>query len=162
MKKLIFAAIAGLIILVLAGCAPVKIYSDSALTKKSGLKFYTLKPFLLVEKDLAKMYVTKTTVIYLPDLANPQYLVVKGGPGSKKADLKLNDGTIETLNMSSDTKIPETLEALAKLVPDGISALSELKSKKNESESVAASTITELYEIFIGPDGTSVKKVDFK
>ena len=49
MKKLIvFAAIIVASIL-LSGCATVKVYSDAGLKNETGLRFYTLKPYLLVE-----------------------------------------------------------------------------------------------------------------
>ncbi len=32
-----------------SGCATVKIYSDDGLKNVTGLRFYTLKPYLLVE-----------------------------------------------------------------------------------------------------------------
>ena len=162
MKKSISAAIVGLIILVLTGCSPVKFYSNPALTEKSGLKYYTVKPFLLVEKDLANNNVTKATVIYLPDLVNPQYMVIKDGFGSKKVDLKLTDGSINTFGVDSDLKIAESLNALASLIAKGTSAITDLSALKGVPQATAASTITELYEISMGPDGTTVKKVEFK
>jgi len=51
MKKLSLAAIFGLIILLLIGCAPVKFYSNSGLTENTGLKYYTVNPFLQVEME---------------------------------------------------------------------------------------------------------------
>jgi hypothetical protein len=71
MKNSICAAIVGLIILSLTGCAPVKFYSNPGLTESTGLKYYTVKPFLLVEKDPVNGSITKATVLYLPDLVNP-------------------------------------------------------------------------------------------
>ena len=162
MKKSISAAIVGLIILVLTGCAHVKFYSNPALNEQSGLKYYTVKPFLLVEKDLANNNVTKATDIYLPDLVNPQYMVIKDGFGSKKVDLKLTDGSINTFGVDSDLKIAESLNALASLIAKGTSAITDLSALKGVPQATAASTITELYEIFMGPDGTTVKKVEFK
>jgi hypothetical protein len=162
MKKSIFAAIVGLVILVLTGCAPVKFYSNPGLTAESGLKYYTVKPFLMVEKDPVNNNVTKATVIYLPDLVNPQYMVIKDGFGSKKVDLKLTDGSINTFGVESDMKIAETINALAALISKGTTAITDLVALKGIPQAAAASTITELYEIFMGPDGTTVKKVEFK
>jgi hypothetical protein len=162
MKKIVHAAFFGLIILVLTGCSSVKFYSNSDLTEKTGLKFYTVKPFLLVEKDPVNGNVTKATVIYLPDLFNPQYIVVKGGIGSNKLDLKLTDGSINTFGLDSDTKIAESLNALASLISKGTGAVADLSALKTPSPAVASSTITELYEIFMSPTGTTVKKVEFK
>ena len=162
MKKSIFAAIAGLIILVLTGCAPVKFYSNQGLTEKSGLKYYTSKPYLQVEKDPVNNSVVKASVIYLPDLANPQYMVMKDGFGSRKVDLKLSDGSINTLGVATDTKIAETIEALAALISKSTTAITDLSALKGIPQAAATSTITELYEIFMGHDGTTVKRVDFK
>lgn len=162
MKKVIFAACFGLIIMVLTGCSSIKFYSNSGLTEITGLKYYTVKPFLLVEKDPVNGNVTKASVIYLPDLINPQYLVVKGGIGSNKLDLKLNDGTINTFGLDSDTKIAESLNALAGLISKGTGAVSDLSALKTPSPASASSAITELYEIFMSPTGTTVKKVEFK
>ena len=69
------------IILVLTGCAPVKFYSNPGLTENSGLKYHTVKPYLQVEKDPLNNSIVKATVIYLPDLANPQYMIIKDGFG---------------------------------------------------------------------------------
>lgn len=162
MQKSITAAIGGLIILAITGCAPVKFYSNPGLTEKSGLKYYTVKPYLQVEKDPVNNSVVKTTVIYLPDLANPQYMVVKDGPGSRKVDLKLTDGSINTLGVTTDPEIAETIEAMAALISKSATAITDLATLKGIPPSAAAATITELYEVFMGIDGTTVKKVEFK
>jgi hypothetical protein len=101
MKKSIIVSVAALVILFLAGCTPVKFYSNSDLTEKSGIKYYTVKPFLLVERDLANSHVTKATVIYLPDLINPQFMVMKFALGTRKLDFKKTDGTINTFGMDT-------------------------------------------------------------
>ena len=150
------------IILVLTGCAPVKFYSNPGLTESTGLKYYTAKPYLQVEKDPLNNSVVKATVIYLPDLANPQYMVIKDGPGSGKVDLKLTDGSINALGVATDTKITETIDALAALISKSTSAVTDLSSLKGLPQVSAASTITELYEIFMGTDGTTLKKLEFK
>lgn len=162
MKTSISAAIAGLIILIFSGCAPVKFYSNSGLTEKSGLKYYSVKPFLLIERDLVNSNVTKATVLYLPDLANPQYLVMKDGIGSRKVDLKLSDGSINTFGVDTDTKIAESLSALSALISKSASAITDLSTLKALPPAATPSTVTELYEIFMGPDGTTVKKVEFR
>jgi len=162
MKKSISAAIIGLIVLVLTGCAPVKFYSNPGLTEKSGLKYYTVKPFLLVEKDPANNSVVKATVVYLPDLANPQYMVAKDGLGSGKIDLKLTDGSINTLGVTTDPEIAETIEAMAALISKSTAAITDLSTLKGIPQAPAAATVTELYEVIMGTEGTTVKKVEFK
>jgi hypothetical protein len=162
MKNALIKVIAGIIILALTGCAPVKFYSNSGLTQKSGLKYYTVKPFLLVERDLISNNVLKATALYLPDLENPQYMVIKDGPGSRKVDLKLTDGSINTLGLSTDTKIAETLNALAGLISKSTIAVSDLSALKGLPQAVASPVITELYEIFMVNGVTTVKKIEIK
>ena len=146
----------------LTGCAPVKFYSNPGLTEKSGLKYYTVKPYLQVEKDPLNNSVVKVTVIYLPDLFNPQYMVIKDGLGSRKVDLKLTDGSINTFGVTTDPKIAETIEAMTAMISKSASAITDLAALKSIPPTAAASTVTELYEVVMGPDGTSMKKVEFK
>lgn len=63
----------------LQGCSQVKFYSDQGLTKETGLRFFTLKPYLLVEYKATKDNTVRTSVLYLPDIVNPQYMVLKPG-----------------------------------------------------------------------------------
>ena len=58
-------------------------------------------------------------MLFLPDLANPQYMAIKNGPGSRKVDLKLSDGCISTLGFASDTKIDDYINALSALLSKG-------------------------------------------
>ena len=162
MKNSIITVIVGLTIFALTGCAPVKFFSNPGLTEKTGLKYYTVKPYLMVERDPENNRVVKVTVIYLPDLANPQYMVIKDGLGSRKVDLKLTDGSINTFGLASDMKIAETIDALAGLISKGTTAITDLSKLKGIPQAAAVSTITELYEILMGPDGTTVKKVELK
>lgn len=56
-------------ILAFTGCSPVKFYSNAELTKQSGFKYYTPKPYLQVERDQVTDNIVKATILYLPDLA---------------------------------------------------------------------------------------------
>lgn len=159
MKQLI-AALSCLFFLLLTGCSPVKIYSDPALTKTTGFKYYTVKPYVQVEKDPQSGAIVKATVLYLPDLSNPQYVTVNGGLGSKKLDIELKDGIVEKLGMTSDTDVPETIEALAATVSKSADAIKDLSTFKGILP--AASTITELYEVIMNSEGTTLRKIEFK
>ena len=161
MGKSILAAFAGMFVFLLTSCAPVKFYSDSELTKKSGLKYYSAKPYLQVERDINNN-VVKATVIYLPDLTEPMYLVVKDGLGSRKIDVKLTDGTLNTIGIATDPGIDGIIKSLAALISGTSSAVTDLATLKGLPMTAAASTITELFEINISHDGTSLRKVELK
>jgi hypothetical protein len=162
MKNAFSKLIAGIFILAFTGCTSVKFYSNAELTKKSGLKYYTVKPYLQVERDPVNNTIVNATILYLPDLENPQYIAVKDGMGSKKLDLKLSDGAINTFGMQTDPKIAESISALSSLFSKTTSALSDLSSLKSVPASAASSTVTELYEIIMANGLTSVKKIDIK
>lgn len=148
-------------ILFLSACSPVKIFSDAEMKKPSGLKYYTVKPFLQIEKDIQTNAVLKTTVIYLPDLQNPQYLKVSAGVGSGKLDLAFNNGSIEKFGFSSDSEIPDYIKALASTISESAGAVKDLSSLKGIPQA-GAQSVVELYEIIMDGEGTRLKKVEIK
>lgn len=162
MKNQLFMVVTGLSIFLFSGCSPVKFYSNSGLSEKTGLKYYTEKPFLLVERNSGDGRISKATVIYMPDLSNPQYMVINGGPGSGRVEIKLKDGSINSFGMSSDSKIARTTEALAELVSEGTDAITDLKALKNLPPAGTSVLNIELYEIVMGSDGTTVKRIEIK
>ena len=162
MKNAFLKLISGVFILAFAGCTPVKFYSNSELTKKSGLKYYTVKPYLQVERDPVNNSIIKATILYLPDLENPQYIAMKDGIGSRKLDLKLTDGSINTFGLDTDTKIAETITALTGLVSKTATAITDLSTLKGVPPAAAPSPITELYDIIMTNGLTSVKKIEVK
>jgi hypothetical protein len=159
MKTTLFAAFVSMAIFVINGCAPVQIYSNKGLTEKSGLKYYTVKPFLHVERDAETGRIVKATVLYMPDLANPQYMVIHNGLGSRKVNLKFTDGSINTFGYSSIGKAGESIDALASMISKGTDALTELNSLKGIQAAKASSNTVELYEIIFGSDKTSLREV---
>ncbi|MGE5406305.1 MAG: hypothetical protein ACM3NR_01230 [Methanosarcina sp.] len=160
MKNLTSAFMCMLFIL-LTGCAPVKFYSDPSLTKSTGFRYYSAKPYLQVERDSQSGSIIKATVVYLPDLANPQYLYMPGGLGSRKLDVAVNNGTIEKFGLTSDNNIPEMIEAMAASVSKSADAVKDLSGLKGVPQS-GPSIVTELYEIKMDSEGTSLKKIEIK
>jgi hypothetical protein len=146
-------------ILAFTGCTPVRIYSNKDLTEKSGLKYYTVKPFLQVERDAETNRILKATVIYLPDLANPQFMIIHEGLGSKRVNLKFTDGSINTFGYSSVPKVAESGDALAALISKSTDVLTELNVLKGLQAVKAPSNTVELYEIIFGADKTTLREV---
>ena len=144
------------------GCTSVKFYSDSELTTPTGFKYYTQKPFLQVERDPATGNIVKATVIYLPDLTEPHYIELRDGAGSSKLSIAVDNGSIKTLSYSSVPKIPESMEAMASLITKSADAAKDLALLKSNVPGAVASTITELYEFVMKPEGTTLKKIELK
>ena len=162
MKNAFLKLISGVFILAFTGCSSVQFYSNSELTQKSGLKYYTVKPYLQVERETVNNSIVKATILYLPDLENPQYIVMKDGIGSKKLDVKLTDGSINTFGLDSDPKIAESIAAITALVSKTATAITDLSTLKGIPGAAAPATITELYDIVMTNGITSVKRIDVK
>jgi hypothetical protein len=146
--------------LVIAGCATVKVYSDAEMTKETGLRYYTLKPYLLVEYRAEKDNTVKTTVVYLPDMASPQYMVVKPGIGSGEVKMTLKNGALETYGVITDSKLPESMAAFADILSKSAYAA------QNFTGPVTPGTTDQeqgdafrLFEILFTPEGTVLKEV---
>jgi hypothetical protein len=162
MKNALLKLVSGVFILAFTGCTSVKFYSNSELTQKSGLKYYTVKPCLQVERETVNNTIVKATVLYLPDLENPQYIAMKDGLGSKKLDLKLADGVITTFGMETDPKIAESIGVLTALISKTATAITDLSTLKGLPAAAAPATVTELYDIIMTNGITSVKKIEVK
>jgi len=159
MNNRILSLTFSLMLVTLIGCSPVKVYSDAALTKKAGIKVYTVKPYLRVERDAENGTIVRTEVLYLPDLANPSYIALKNGPGSRKVDLKLTNGCISSFGYSSDTKIDEYVDALSALLSKGTYAVTNLDALKVPPAVKAAPNAVELYEVVMEEGKTVLRKV---
>jgi len=159
MKNTMLALLLCAIIFAFTGCSPVKFYSNNGLTAKTGLKYYTTRPFLSVERDPETNRIVKATVIYLPDLANPQYMVLHDGLDSRKINLKFKDGCLTDFGYSSTGKIGESVDALASLITKSTDALTEMNVLRNQQSVKVSSNTVELYEIIFGADKTTLKEV---
>lgn len=102
------------LILVLPGCASIETYTDPSLkTGKTGILYYPPKPYLLVTRTGAKDKPNDVQVVYLPDLSQPRFAVMRSGFGSSKLALTFSNGVLVSTSQESDPKITEAITALA-------------------------------------------------
>ena len=161
MKKLtVFAAIPVVLIL-LSGCATVKIYSDAGLTRETGLRFYTLKPFLLVEYNAEKDNTVKTSVVFLPDLASPQFMKLKPGIGASELKMTFSNSALESYGVVTDSQLPESMAAFADILSKSAYAAQNFSSTRPgpESGQEQHGPSFRLYEIIITTTGTELREV---
>lgn len=132
--------LAGLLVMMcaiaLSGCARIALYTDEHFkSPEVGFKFYYSKPYLLVARTGAKVDQTQVSgakdgtsqapgaqanpvqvsVIYLPDQKNVRYAELKTGYGSAELSLAFQNGMLTNIGQKTDTKIPETITALASM-----------------------------------------------
>jgi hypothetical protein len=148
-----------LFLFIATGCASVRFYPTPGLSGKTGLRFYTVKPYLLVELHSEKDNTIKTSVIYLPDLSNPQYLVVKPGFGSNEIKMAFTNSSLNSYGLISESQIPETIDAIAGLISKSSSAAAQIAMQGGDVPQSVTDDNFKLYEIIISPDGTSLKEI---
>jgi hypothetical protein len=136
----------------------VKFYSDPGLTKETGLRFFTLKPYLLVEYKATKDNTVKTSVVYLPDIANPQYMVLKPGIGSNEIKIGLENGALESYGLTSEPEFPENIEAIAALLAKGAGAVETFAGREIPSADETGICFR-LYEIIPGDGKTVLREI---
>lgn len=165
MKKLAILAALTVSGILLTGCATVKIYSDAGLKNETGLRFYTLKPYLLVEYLAEKDKTVKTSVIYLPDLSDPQFMVLKPGIGSSELKMAFKNSALESYGVAVDSQLPESMEAFAAMLSKSAYAAQAFEGAPPYASSEEGELPTDpgssfrLFEIITGPSGSTLKEV---
>jgi hypothetical protein len=87
------------------------------LSARTGLKYYSAKPYILVSYTGAKDSPVKIDLISLPDLEHPVYAVFHPGWGQHIFSLAVGtNGTLSSYGQTADSKGPETISALGGLL----------------------------------------------
>ena len=143
-----------------SGCATVKVYSDAGLKKETGLRFYTLKPYLLVEYLAEKDNTVKTSVIYLPDLSDPQFMFLKPGIGSSELKMSFKNSALESYGVVTDSQLPEGMEAFAAVLSKSAYAAQTFTGPDSSGAiDQEQRTSFRLYEILPTSSGTVLKEI---
>ena len=157
MKSLstLIAVVAGIL---MTGCATVKVYSDAALKDETGIRFYTLKPYLLVEYMAEKDNTVKTSVVYLPDLANPQFMALKPGIGASELKMTFKNSALESYGVATDSQLPESMEAFAAMLSKSAYAARTFTAPPGQQPEEGK--CFRLFEILPAPGGTVLREVE--
>ncbi len=110
-------------------CANVTFHTDPELTKRTGLKYYTAKPYLLVGPTGNKDAPFKAEIISLPDLEHPTYAIFHPGWGQHQFSLAVaSNGNLSSYGQTADSKIPETIAAVGSLMSGGSALATAVKT----------------------------------
>lgn len=89
-------------------------YRDLSIREESGVRFYAANPYILVaENDDPEK--PDVSVVYLPDLANPQFARPQAGVGMAKLTMEFSNGILTKFGQETDTEIPELLDSVGSL-----------------------------------------------
>ena len=161
MKRLNVLAAIPVALILLSGCATVKIYSDAELKNETGLRFYTLKPYLLVEYQAGKENNVKSSVVFLPDIASPQFMKLRPGIGSSELKMTFSNSALESYGVVTDSQLPESMAAFADILSKSAYAAQNFTGTRQESEpGQQQATPFRLFEIIITPSGTELREVE--
>jgi len=159
MKRLTVILLVAVCIL-LTGCATVKVYSDAGLTNETGLRYYTLKPYLLVEYTANKDNPVKTTVVFLPDISSPQYMKLKPGIGASELKMTFSNSALESYGVVTDSQLPESMAAFADILSKSAYAVQNFTgTRPGPAEGDEQATPFRLFEILFTSTGTSLREV---
>ena len=158
-KMLLFPLLTVVALILTSACATVKVYSDAELKKETGLKYYPLKPYLLVEYNAEKDDRDRTTVVYLPDLEAAQYMVLRPGLGSSELKMSFKNGALESYGAVTESQLAESMEAFADILSKSAYATQTLSSgAPDDEDTVAGEGIPfRLFEI-LNEDGETILK----
>jgi hypothetical protein len=124
MSKIIVSCMAAIVGCV-AACARVEVTHVNDSDVSDGVHFYEPRPYLLVGVQTVKDAQGKeqnqytSQIIWLPDHSRRYKVEVKPGWGTVDGSLKLANGWMLTdFGAKSDSKMPETLSAIAGLVKE--------------------------------------------
>jgi len=160
MKRLNVLAAIPVALILLSGCATVKIYSDVELTKETGLRFYTLKPYLLVQYQAGKDNNVTSSVVFLPDISSPQFMKLRPGIGSSELKMTFSNSALESYGVVTDSQLPESMAAFADILSKSAYAAQNFTGTWQEAEpGQLQATPFRLFEIIITPSGTELREV---
>jgi hypothetical protein len=157
-KNLLISSVLSVCFLILTGCASVKFYSDPGLKNETGLRYYTLKPYLLVEYRAEKDNDVKTSVIYLPDLADPQYMGFKTGIGKNDIKLAFTNSALASYGAVSESMFSETLESVASMLSKS-AYTAQAFTGPLPAEPDISGRYFRLFEIIPGAGGTTLVEI---
>jgi uncharacterized protein YceK len=158
MKTKIILAILTALMLLLSGCSSVQFWSGNDPKEMTGLKFYTSKPYLLVEYMAEKDLTVRTTILYLPDLADPQYMKVRPGMGSNDLKMTFEKSILSSYGNATYSDVAGMLNSLAGVISKGAAAAGALASPGYKQQSRGEEFA--LFEILFTKDGTKLKRVN--
>jgi len=160
MKKLHVLAVLAVASILFTGCATVKIYSDAGLTTETGLRYYTLRPYLLVEYMAEKDNTVKTSVVFLPDLSSPQFIKLKPGIGSSELKMTFSNSTLESYGVAPDSQLPPSMAAFADILSKSAYAAQTFSGARPDKAPDQQNSIPfRLFEIVFTASVTTLKEV---
>ena len=154
MNKNLFLII--LALLILTGCANTTVTKITPKNDNSakGIRYYRPWPYLLVSQDANDPESLDIKTVYLPNIKENYAINTQSGLGKLDTSITLEDGwKLTQYSDKTDTKIPETIQAIGSVSTDTIKAILEVMTMRNGSEKEAIPLIPGLYRFEFNDEG---------
>lgn len=142
--------------LMLTGCAGVTVTKITPGNDNSakGIRYYRPWPYLLVAQDQNDSTALKLTTVYLPNIKENYAINTQSGLGKLDATITLEDGwKLTQYSDKTDTKIPETIQAIGSVPTNTIKAILEALTRQNGVEKESIPLTTGLYRFEFNDEG---------
>jgi hypothetical protein len=131
----------------LSACAGVRVYSDPALTRETGVKVFAPKPYLLVARTGAKTTPVQLSIVYLPDTSDISYIRQQRGWGSNDLGIGIQNGMLVQFGSKSDARVGDGAGAIADLLRAATAAYADVRPRVGPDVADQDQEPFELYEI---------------
>ena len=102
----------------------------------------------------------KTSVVYLPDIASPQFMKLKPGIGSSELKMTFSNSALESYGVVTDSQLPESMAAFADILSKSAYAAQNFTGARQDTEPGQQQAVPfRLFEIIITSTGTELKEV---
>jgi len=130
-----------------SACAGVRVYSDPALTRETGVKVFAPKPYLLVARTGAKNSPVQLSIVYLPDTSDVSYIRQQRGWGSNDLGIGIQNGMLVELGSKGDAQSADSTKAVAALLEAAAAAYADVRPRAGQQPGDETDGTFELYEI---------------
>lgn len=152
------------------GCASVKFLGEKKVN--TGFAYHPAKPYLLIIREkvtttdkgttTATEKATETVtvkIISIPDVSKECFVKTTGFLGSADLNLTVTDSMLTQIGAKTDSKIPDTINALAALTTSAAKILVPTGEKTTQATSSESQQQIQLYEIIEDGEGIGFKLV---
>jgi hypothetical protein len=102
----------------------------------------------------------RTSVIYLPDLSSPQYMMLRPGIGASELKMTFKAGSLESYGVVTDSQLPESMSAFADILSKSAYATQTFtRTGTPGTPGPEPGTPFRLFEIIFSATGTTLKEV---
>ncbi|NLV20299.1 MAG: hypothetical protein GXY51_12535 [Bacteroidetes bacterium] len=100
----------------------------------------------------------KTTIVFLPDISDPQFLVIKPGIGSHELKMNFENSALTSYGLVAESEYPELFESIASMLSKSAYAAQGFGGSETSAQNGSEQNF-QLFELISDASGTRLKEV---